>query len=112
MTTEATAFLAGDMALMRLLQIVSPALPIGAFAYSQRLEQAVSQGCATDEAEAAAWLLGLLESSFATLDLPVLARLITAWRAGDVATVERWSAWLTACPAAREIPPDDPALRR
>jgi len=110
MTTEATAFLAGDMALMRLLQIVSPALPIGAFAYSQGLEQTVAEGWVTDEAEAAAWLLGLLESSFATLDLPVLARLITAWRAGDLPTVERWSAWLAACRPTREIRAEDRQL--
>jgi urease accessory protein len=110
MTTEVTAFLAGDMALMRLLQIVSPALPIGAFAYSQGLEQTVSEGWVTDEAEAAAWLLGLLESSFATLDLPVLARLISAWHAGDVATVERWSAWLTACRPTRELRAEDRQL--
>ncbi len=39
------------MALTRLLQIVSPALPIGAFAYSQGLEQAVAAGWVTDEDE-------------------------------------------------------------
>jgi urease accessory protein len=110
MSTEGSAFLAGDLALMRLLQIVSPALPIGAFAYSQGLEQTVAEGWVTDEAEAAAWLLGLLESSFATLDLPVLARLIAAWRAGDVATVERWSAWLAACRPTREIRAEDRQL--
>ena len=107
-------FSAGDLALMRLLQIVSPALPIGAFAYSQGLEQTVAEGWVTDEAEAAAWLLGLLESSFATLDLPVLARLDRrVARAGDVAAVERWSAWLAACRAdARDSRRGSTARRR
>ena len=41
------------VALTRLLQLVSPALPIGAFAYSQGLEQAVASGWVTDEATAA-----------------------------------------------------------
>ena len=41
------------LALTRLLQLVSPALPIGAFAYSQGLEQAVASGWVTDEASAA-----------------------------------------------------------
>jgi len=49
------------VALTRLLQLVSPALPIGAFAYSQGLEQAVASGWVKDEASAAEWLLGLLE---------------------------------------------------
>ena len=83
----------------RLLQIVSPALPIGAFAYSQGLEQTVAEGWVTDEAEATAWLLGLLDSSFATLDLPVLARLVAAWRAGD--RRRRWRAGAPGCCACR-----------
>jgi urease accessory protein len=99
-----------DLALMRLLQLVSPALPIGAFAYSQGLEQTVAEGWVTDEAEATAWLLGLLESSFATLDLPVLARLHAAWRAGDLERVERWSAWLLACRPTRELRAEDRQL--
>ena len=110
MTTEAGALLSDNLALVRLLQIVSPALPIGAFAYSQGLEQTVAEGWVTDEAEAAAWLLGLLESSFATLDLPVLARLVAAWRAGDLASVERWSGWLAACRPTREIRAEDRQL--
>jgi urease accessory protein len=100
----------GDLPLLRLLQIVSPALPIGAFAYSQGLEQAVADGWVTDEAQAADWLLGLLGSSFATLDLPVLARLIGAWRAGDVGAVARWSAWLLACRPTQETRAEDRQL--
>jgi urease accessory protein len=95
---------------VRLLQIVSPALPIGAFAYSQGLEQTVAEGWVTDEAEATAWLLGLLESSFGTLDLPVLARLVRAWRASDRLAVARWSAWLSACRPTRELRAEDRQL--
>jgi len=98
------------LALTRLMQIVSPALPIGAFAYSQGLEQAVASGWVTGETEAGAWLLGLLESSFATLDLPVLARLLRAWRADDEAAVERWSGWLLACRPTREMRAEDRQL--
>ena len=55
---------------MRLLQLVSPALPIGAFAYSQGLEQAVTAGWVTTRPRPRDWMLGLLEHSFGTLDLP------------------------------------------
>jgi len=99
-----------DVPLMRLLQIVSPALPIGAFAYSQGLEQTVAEGWVTGEAEARGWLLGLLESSFATLDLPVLARLMNAWRDGDALAVTRWSRWLLACRPTRELRAEDRQL--
>jgi urease accessory protein len=102
--------MSSDLSLLRLLQIVSPALPIGAFAYSQGLEQTVSEGWVTNEAEARGWLLGLLESSFATLDLPVLARLMTAWRDGDALAVTRWSRWLLACRPTRELRAEDRQL--
>jgi urease accessory protein len=98
------------VALTRLLQIVSPALPIGAFAYSQGLEQAVASGWVNDESEAADWLLGLLQNSFATLDLPVLDRLLRAWQADDDATVQRWSGWLLACRPTRETRAEDRQL--
>lgn len=110
MDTEMVTPDGGDLALIRLLQIVSPTLPIGAFAYSQGLEQAVAAGWVTAEAEAAAWLLGLLESSLATLDLPVLARLTDAWTAGDDAGASRWSAWLLACRPTREARAEDRQL--
>ena len=39
-----------DLALVRLLQLASPALPVGAFSYSQGLEAAIEQGIVKDEA--------------------------------------------------------------
>jgi urease accessory protein len=98
------------VALTRLLQIVSPALPIGAFAYSQGLEQAVASGWVSNEAEARDWVLGLLASAFGTLDLPVVARLIAAWRSDDLAAVDRWSAWLLASRPTRETREEDRQL--
>jgi urease accessory protein len=91
------------VALTRLLQLVSPALPIGAFAYSQGLEQAVASGWVTDEASAAEWLIGLLQHAMTTLDLPVLERLIDAWRADDHERVDAWSVWLAASRPTREM---------
>jgi urease accessory protein len=99
-TTDVVA--AKGVALTRLLQLVSPGLPIGAFAYSQGLEQAVASGWVTDEATALEWLLGLLGHAMTTLDLPVLERLIDAWRADDRKRVDAWSAWLAACRPTRE----------
>ncbi|HSS39219.1 MAG TPA: urease accessory UreF family protein [Polyangia bacterium] len=99
-----------DLPLLRLLQIVSPALPTGAFAYSQGLEQAVAEKWVTDETEARMWLLGLLRWSFATLDMPVLARLMTAWRDADALGIARWSRWLLACRPTRELRAEDRQL--
>jgi urease accessory protein len=96
--------------LTRLLQLCSPAMPIGAFAYSQGLEQAVASGWVTDEATAKEWVLGLLHHSLATLDLPVLERLMDAWRSDDIARVEGWSVWLRASRPTREMRAEDRQL--
>ena len=72
-----------DLALLGLLQLVSPALPIGAFAFSQGLESAFELGWVTDEASLGEWLDGVLEDGLTRCELPVLARLMTAWGEGD-----------------------------
>ncbi len=86
-------------ALLRLLQLASPALPIGAFAYSQGLEAAIELGSITDEASARAYLTGILADGMARLDLPILSRLYAAFVTNDERTAERWSERL---PASRE----------
>ena len=63
--------------LLRLLHLASPALPIGAFHFSQGLEYAVECGWVKDEASALDWIDGIASASLATLDLPVLDRLRT-----------------------------------
>ena len=54
--------------LLRLLHLASPALPIGAFHFSQGLEYAVECGWVKDEASALEWIDGIASSSLATLD--------------------------------------------
>jgi urease accessory protein len=96
----------GETSLLRLLQLCSPALPIGAFAYSQGLEPAVVAGWVHDEASAAAWIGGLLQGSLATLDLPALMRLYEAWE-NNVAAVDAWTALLSASRTAAELQAED-----
>lgn len=43
-------------ALLPLLWLASPALPVGGFSYSEGLEAAVEAGSVRDEASAASWL--------------------------------------------------------
>jgi urease accessory protein len=92
-----------DEALLRLLQLASPALPVGAFAYSQGLEYAIHAGWVRDEAGARDWILGLLAHTLSALDAPVLARLYHAWQAEDPAAVRRWSDFLRASRESKEL---------
>lgn len=85
-----------DIALLRVLQLASPALPIGGYAYSQGLEYAVEQAWVNDLDSAAAWLDGVAKRALGQLDIPVLLRQFAALEAGDLDTVHRWNDWLLA----------------
>ena len=93
--------------LPRLLQLCSPALPVGAYAYSQGLECAVDRGWVRDEASAGEWILGLLSHSVQRLDLPIFARLYCGWRDTDADAVRRWNARLYASREAAELQRED-----
>jgi urease accessory protein len=93
--------------LLRLLHLASPALPIGAFHFSQGLEYAVDAGWIKDEAGALQWIDGVAEGSLAALDLPVLHRLRAAWAASDPAAVLRWNSFLLACRETEELRAED-----
>ncbi|MCX7180998.1 MAG: urease accessory protein UreF [Proteobacteria bacterium] len=71
------------MSLPHLLQLASPALPIGAYTYSQGLEWAVESGAVTDEASALTWIGDQLEWNVGRYEAPLLVRLMEAWSAGE-----------------------------
>lgn len=68
---------------LRLFQLISPSLPVGAFTYSQGLELAVEQGWVDSQPAFDAWLEGQLLQSLTTLELPILARMLDAIEAQD-----------------------------
>lgn len=112
MTTPSTDAALSAPALLRLLQLVSPALPIGGYNFSQGLEYAIEAGWVRDEASALDWIAGLMHASVGTLDLPVLRRLHQAWSANDVETVDRWSRFLIASRETSELRAEDRHLGR
>jgi urease accessory protein len=77
--------------LVRLLQLASPALPVGGYSYSQGVEWAVETRVVHDRPSAARWISGVLHGSFASFEAPLLVRLLRCWRAGDPDGVARWN---------------------
>lgn len=101
--TSTTTTAIEPLALLRLLHLVSPALPVGAYAYSQGLEYAVHAGWVRDESSTFDWLQGLICHGLGTLDLPLLERLHAAWSRDDAAAVLRWNDELIAARESAEL---------
>lgn len=78
-------------ALLNLLQFASPALPIGAYSYSQGLEAALENGAVHDAATARGWIAAHLGQVVALWEAPLCWRLMQAFAARDAAAVQLWS---------------------
>lgn len=90
-------------ALLRLIWLASPALPVGAFCYSEGLEAAIDAGWVQDEATASAWLVQQLELSLARSELPLVAAAMRAWRGDDLARVEALNTWALSSRETAEL---------
>ncbi|RJS94259.1 urease accessory protein UreF [Salinisphaera sp. Q1T1-3] len=85
-----------DRGLQRLLQLASPSLPVGAFAYSEGLEAAVATSTVTDAETLSDWLSAAFEHCVVPLDLAVALRLHEKWQSHDLDGVCRWSRFVLA----------------
>ena len=94
---------AAALPLARLLQLASPALPVGAFSYSQGLEAAVEARLVHDRDTATRWIGDIAALSLARWELPMLARMIAAWRERDPAAAARLNARYLASRESAEL---------
>lgn len=92
-----------DLALLRLLHLVSPSLPIGSFTYSQGIEWAVEAGWIATPADLQHWLASQLHNGMTHLDIPVLQRLYHAVERADVEALEYWVHFLNASRETSEL---------
>lgn len=90
-------------ALLQLIWLASPALPVGGFSYSEALEAAVDSGHVTGEAESARWLRDQLDLALARSELPLLAQALAAWQARDLARVRALNDWVLTTRESREL---------
>lgn len=88
---------------MRLLQLVSPSLPIGAFTYSQGLEWAVENGWVGNAEELADWLGDALRTGICHLEVPLFRRLYEAYAAENLPTAAGWIQYLLASRETAEL---------
>ncbi len=91
------------MSLARMLQLASPALPVGAYSYSQGLEAAVESGAVRDAPSAGRWIEDALAFSVGRFEAPAWHRLYTAWCAHDFGSVRRIDSWFVATRETAEL---------
>lgn len=94
---------AGAGAMLQLMWLASPALPVGAFSYSEVLEAAVESGLVATEAAAGDWLLDQLQLSLARADMAVAAQALAAWQQGDCARIAALNDWVRQTRESAEL---------
>lgn len=90
-------------ALVRLLDLASASLPVGAFCYSQGMETAITLGWVSDRENAKQWLRHLLVEGTGKLEAPVWLRIYRAWQANDPAQAARWNDFFLASRESSEL---------
>ncbi len=100
-TTITTAMRIAE--LTALLHLASPALPIGAFSYSQGLEAAIEAQLVTDADSARQWIARGLDDVLARGELPFLAHQLERWRNHDVDALHAENAAFIASRESMEL---------
>ncbi len=96
-----------SQSLLRLLQLSSPTLPVGAFAYSQGLEAAIDSGLLKDVDATKKWLMDSLKFSLQQTDVPIFYRLYQAWSDDNLQQVTYWTHFLRAQRETKELRDED-----
>lgn len=85
-----------SQALLRLLQLASPALPVGAFSYSEGLETLVETGVIETASSLHHWLNQELHYGVVRLEAVVVVRVYRAMERLDWPALAAWNQWLSA----------------
>jgi len=96
-----------NLSLLKLLQLSSPTLPVGAFAYSQGLESAIELGHVCNKETLQTWLLDSLNLSLKYVDLPLFSRLYQSWQEDDIEAALKWNKNLYAQRETYELREED-----
>jgi urease accessory protein len=89
--------------LLRLLQLASPALPVGAYSYSEGVETLIHQGHIRSGNDLAQWIQAELSSGAMRLDAAVMVRAHRAWSQGELELLDDWNQWLSATRETEEL---------
>lgn len=86
-----------------LMQLASPALPIGGYSYSQGLEAAIDSGIVNDVSTAEAWIKDVFLGVFARSEAPLWLLSYEAWAKNDINLVESLNDYFLASRETSEL---------
>ncbi|MFO5474519.1 MAG: urease accessory protein UreF, partial [Dolichospermum sp.] len=86
-----------------ILQLASPALPVGAYGYSEGLEMLVENGTITNIENLKDWLKSELIYGSIRVDAGVIVRAFNAAKTDDLKALKRWNLWLSAARDTEEL---------
>ena len=89
--------------MMQLWRLISPSLPVGAYAYSQGFEYAIDCEWVSNDKTCFEWISGILVNNLAYLDLPLVKRFYSAWQTQDNNAIDYWLAYLKASRETKEL---------
>jgi urease accessory protein len=92
-----------NTALLRLLQLSSPVLPVGAYSYSEGLEFAIESGWIADAEALQTWIEDAMRDGSTAIEAAILARVMRCLQSGDLAAARRWDQWLAAARETAEL---------
>ena len=92
-----------DSHLLSILQLASPALPVGAYSYSEGLEMLVENGTIANHTHLRDWLKAELLYGAIRLEAAVMVRSQQSAKMGDLESLCRWNLWLSAARETEEL---------
>ncbi|MEH2328330.1 urease accessory protein UreF [Nostoc sp.] len=92
-----------DSHLLSILQLASPALPVGAYSYSEGLEMLVENGTIANHTHLKDWLKAELLYGAIRLEAAVMVRSQQAAKTGDIESLCCWNLWLSAARETEEL---------
>ncbi|MBD1898582.1 urease accessory protein UreF [Trichocoleus sp. DQ-A3] len=103
MTNEQLPIPHSPVNLLCLMQLVSPALPVGAYSYSEGLETLVDAGVIENLQHLGHWLKQELGYGAIRLEAAVMLRGYRGAIAGDLEALSYWNVWLSAAKETQEL---------
>jgi urease accessory protein len=88
---------------LTILQLASPALPVGAYGYSEGLETLIENGTITNIENLEDWLKSELIYGSICLDAAIMMRGFHAVKSCDRSALKRWNLWLSAARDTEEL---------